>query len=63
MVEGHERDSWAHTSHVLAYLATAFGGKAVRPDDLNPTKAMFPGVTSDDIQVVKSEFVRQAGGM
>lgn len=62
MLEGHRKDSWLYTSHILAFIASTFSKAKVDPDDLNPTKAPYAGVTTGDVKAVKNASLGQLHG-
>ena len=64
MAESRGRDSWAHTSSVLAMIANVNRdpkkGRVFRPDDFNPyaggPKTSVP-ITTNSIGLLKTVFV------
>ena len=67
MAEGRQRDSWSHTSAVLALVANTHRDprrrSAFRPQDFDPfAEKSSADVPKADITVLKRVFCRKGGG-
>lgn len=61
MAEGRQRESWQHTSALMALVAQAMGGKQ-KPDDFNPFAEKhkpLPKMSMKDLKPLLMRTVKQ----